>query len=202
MKEEKEGSKQSILVFCGSSLGSDPALANMARSLAAEIVKHNLRLIYGGGNVGLMGVIASEVLKLGGEVIGIIPEFLMYKEVGNLETTELHIVKSMHERKALMCDKTDYILAIPGGFGTLDELFEMLTWLQLGLHRKPIGILNFEGFFDPLLQQLEVMINKGLLKASNKELICLESFIDKIIPSLMAKEFAESDTWFLDRNLS
>lgn len=191
-----------LLLFCGSSTGNDQTIVDMANDLGAYLAKNNYRLIYGGGNVGLMGIIANSVLNNGGEVIGIIPEFLMTKEVGHVDVTELYIVKSMHERKALMCDKADLILAIPGGFGTFDELFEMLTWLQLGLHTKPIGLLNFNGFFDLLLNQLDHMVEKGFLRPSNKDLIIVDEQYESLINTLSKIKIEPDTKWFTDRNLS
>ncbi len=191
-----------ILLFCGSSTGNDPEIVDMARDLGKYLAEHKYRLIYGGGNVGLMGIIANSVMQHGGEVIGIIPEFLMVREVGHVEVTEFHVVKSMHERKALMCDKADLILAIPGGFGTFDELFEMLTWLQLGLHSKPIGLLNYKGFFDLLLKQLDLMVEKGFLRPSNKELITVNESYEALLNTLSTIKIEPDTKWFTDRNLS
>ncbi len=193
---------KNLLLFCGSSKGNDPAIAEMAYNLGKYLAENNFRLIYGGGNVGLMGIIANSVMQNGGEVIGIIPEFLMVREVGHVDVTEFHVVKSMHERKALMCDKADLILAIPGGFGTFDELFEMLTWLQLGLHSKPIGLLNFDGFFDLLLKQLDVMVDKGFLRPSNRELILVDNQFESLITTLNNIKMEVDTKWFTDRNLS
>ena len=193
---------KNLLLFCGSSKGNDPAIAEMAYNLGKYLAENNFRLIYGGGNVGLMGIIANSVMQNGGEVIGIIPEFLMVREVGHVDVTEFHVVKSMHERKALMCDKADLILAIPGGFGTFDELFEMLTWLQLGLHSKPIGLLNFDGFFDLLLKQLDVMVDKGFLRPSNRELILVDNQFESLMTTLNNIKMEVDTKWFTDRNLS
>lgn len=193
---------KNLLLFCGSSKGNDPAIAEMAYNLGKYLAENNFRLIYGGGNVGLMGIIANSVMQNGGEVIGIIPEFLMVREVGHVDVTEFHVVKSMHERKALMCDKADLILAIPGGFGTFDELFEMLTWLQLGLHSKPIGLLNFDGFFDLLLKQLDVMVDKGFLRPSNRELILVDNEYESLLTTLNNIKMEVDTKWFTDRNLS
>ena len=193
---------KNLLLFCGSSKGNDPAIAEMANNLGKYLAENNFRLIYGGGNVGLMGIIANSVMQNGGEVIGIIPEFLMVREVGHVDVTEFHVVKSMHERKALMCDKADLILAIPGGFGTFDELFEMLTWLQLGLHSKPIGLLNFDGFFDLLLKQLDVMVDKGFLRPSNRELILVKDNYIEMMEALSQLKMEVDTKWFTDRNLS
>jgi hypothetical protein len=191
-----------LLLFCGSSTGNDPEIVEMARDLGKFLAENKFRLIYGGGNVGLMGIIANSVMQNGGEVIGIIPEFLMVREVGHVEVTEFYVVKSMHERKALMCDKADLILAIPGGFGTFDELFEMLTWLQLGLHSKPIGLLNYKGFFDLLLKQLDLMVEKGFLRPSNKELILVNESYEALLNTLSKIKIEPDTKWFTDRNLS
>jgi len=193
---------KNVLLFCGSSKGNDPAIIDMANALGKYLAYNQYRLIYGGGNVGLMGIIANAVMQNGGEVIGIIPEFLMVREVGHVDVTEFHVVKSMHERKALMCDKADLILAIPGGFGTFDELFEMLTWLQLGLHTKPIGLLNFDGFFDLLLKQLDVMVEKGFLRPSNRELIKVDNQFETLLTTLNSMKIEVDTKWFTDRNLS
>ncbi len=191
-----------LLLFCGSSTGNDPEIVAMAKNLGKYLAEHKYRLIYGGGNVGLMGIIANSVMQHGGEVIGIIPEFLMVREVGHVEVTEFYVVKSMHERKALMCDKADLIVAIPGGFGTFDELFEMLTWLQLGLHTKPIGLLNFNGFFDLLLKQLDHMVEKGFLRPSNRELITVSEDYEELIKTISKMKIEPDTKWFTDRNLS
>ena len=131
-----------ICVFCGSSPGSRPEYRAAAEEMGAELVRKNVALVYGGGDVGLMGIIADAVLKAGGQVQGIIPENLMAREIGHKGLTKLHVVRSMHERKALMADLSDAFIAMPGGFGTLEEFFEVLTWTQLGLHAKPCGMLN------------------------------------------------------------
>jgi uncharacterized protein (TIGR00730 family) len=193
---------KNLLLFCGSSTGNDPEIVEMAKNLGKYLAEHEYRLIYGGGNVGLMGIIANSVMQNGGEVIGIIPEFLMVREVGHVEVTEFYVVKSMHERKALMCDKADLILAIPGGFGTFDELFEMLTWLQLGLHSKPIGLLNYKGFFDLLLKQLDLMVEKGFLRPSNKELMLVNESYEALLNTLSKIKIEPDTKWFTDRNLS
>lgn len=193
---------KNVLLFCGSSKGNDQQIVDMAYALGKYMAENKYRLIYGGGNVGLMGIIANSVMQHGGEVIGIIPEFLMVREVGHVDVTEFFVVKSMHERKALMCDKADLILAIPGGFGTFDELFEMLTWLQLGLHTKPIGLLNFNGFFDLLLKQLDHMVEKGFLRPSNRDLILVKEDYIEMMEALNQLKMDVDTKWFTDRNLS
>ncbi len=193
---------KSVLLFCGSATGNDPIIIEEAKALGVYLAKNNYRLIYGGGNIGIMGIVASSVMENGGQVIGIIPQFLMEKEVGKIDLTELHVVKSMHERKALMCDYADVVLALPGGFGTFDELFEMLTWLQLGLHSKPIGILNINGFYDFLLKQIDHLVETEFLKANNRDLLLVATTAEELLHKLNTVEIQQNDKWFRDRNLS
>ena len=160
-----------LCVFCGSSSGNRPIFAAEARELGKLMAHAGVGLVYGGGNVGLMGVLAQTVMDAGGEVIGVIPRSLEAKELAFRETTQLHIVGSMHERKALMADLADGFAALPGGFGTCDELFEILTWAQLGLHNKPVWLLNGSGFFTPLLAWLETLVEQGFVKQKNMRLL-------------------------------
>ena len=190
------------MVFCGSSTGNNLKLIEEVKLLARLLAENNIRLIYGGGNVGLMGIIASEMLANNGKVLGVIPEFLRFKETGDLPLTENVIVNSMHERKAYMCDQADYVITLPGGFGTMDEMFEMLTWLQLNLHAKPIGILNFEGFYNPLLLQLDQMLANGFLRSSNRELLIDAGNGSDLLTQLLATKLEPNDSWFRDRDLS
>ncbi len=155
---------KSIAVYCGAAHGANPFYADAARLLAAALVEHNIGLVYGGGKVGLMGVIADEVLRLGGEATGVIPKALVEREVGHAGLTRLFVVKDMHERKAMMADLAEGFIAMPGGFGTLEELFEMVTWAQLGIHAKPIGLLNTSGYFDDLLAFLDRSFAEGFIK--------------------------------------
>jgi uncharacterized protein (TIGR00730 family) len=166
---------KSLCVYCGSSVGVTPAYADAARALAKEMVDDNIALVYGGGNVGLMGVIADEVMRRGGEASGVIPKALLDKEVGHLGLTRLHIVKDMHERKALMAELSDGFIAMPGGIGTLEELFEVFTWSQLGFHSKPIGLLNARGFYDGLIAFLEHVVAQGFLKKQQATLLLHEA---------------------------
>jgi uncharacterized protein (TIGR00730 family) len=159
----------SVCVFCGSSVGNDPAFSEAAKELGRLLAKYDCTLIYGGGKVGLMGVLADEVLRNSGKVIGVIPHFLYQREVGHDSLTQLEIVQSMHERKKRMADLTDYFIALPGGWGTLDELAEILTWRQLNLVTAPVGILNTRSFFDPLLTQLDQMTTKGFVSSANSK---------------------------------
>jgi len=160
-----------ISVFCASSTGSRPEYRACAQELGAELVRRNIGLVYGGGNVGLMGAIADSVLQAGGEAIGVIPEHLMAREVGHKRLTKLHIVRSMHERKALMADLSHAFVALPGGFGTFEEFFEVLTWSQLGLHAKPCGVVNVLAYYTPLLAMLDHAVEEGFLKGQNRELV-------------------------------
>lgn len=162
---------KSLCVYCGSSIGASLAYADAARGLAKTIVEDNIELVYGGGNVGLMGVIADEVIRLGGEATGVIPKALMDREVGHGGLTRLHIVKDMHERKAMMADLSDGFIAMPGGIGTLEELFEVFTWSQLGLHDKPIGLLNVNSFYDGLITFLQHVVTERFLKAEQASLL-------------------------------
>jgi uncharacterized protein (TIGR00730 family) len=160
-----------ICVFCGSSPGSRPEYRAAAEEMAAELVRTKIGLVYGGGNVGLMGIIADAVLSAGREVQGVIPEHLMAREVGHRGLTKLHVVQSMHERKALMADLSDATNALPGGFGALEEFCEVVTWTQLGLHAKPCGILNVLGFYSPLLAMLDHAVEERFLKPENPALV-------------------------------
>lgn len=157
-----------ICVFCGANAGSCPVFADAARALGAALAARGLGLVYGGGNVGLMGTVADAALAAGGEVIGVIPATLVQRELAHEGLSALHVVGSMHERKALMADLSDAFVAMPGGYGTLDEFFEVLTWAQLDLHRKPSGLLNVEGYFDHLLRFLDRAVDEGLLQARNR----------------------------------
>jgi uncharacterized protein (TIGR00730 family) len=166
---------KALCVYCGSSPGATPLYAEAACALAKELVNDNIILVYGGGNIGLMGVIADEVLRLGGEVTGVIPKALLDKEVGHTGLTRLHIVKDMHERKAMMAELSDGFIAMPGGIGTLEELFEVLTWSQLGLHEKPIGLLNALGFYDGLTQFIRHLVTERFLRAEHAGLLMYEN---------------------------
>lgn len=165
-----------LCVFCGSSIGNNTIYAEAARELGQLISKTNSTLVYGGGNIGLMGILADEVLKTSGKVIGVIPDFLVKREVGHQGLTQLEIVSSMHERKKRMADLSDAFIAMPGGWGTLDELAEILTWKQLNLIQTQIGLLNINSFFDPLVDQMNKMVKEGFLQDINlKELVIAEN---------------------------
>ncbi|WP_019947821.1 LOG family protein [Hymenobacter aerophilus] len=160
---------KSVAVYCGSATGTNPAYQRQAEEMGRLLAERNLTLVYGGGRVGLMGVVADSVLAHGGQVVGVIPDFMMGKEIEHRGLTELHIVSSMHERKLLMAERAEAFVAMPGGYGTLEELFEVLTWGQLGLHHKPIGVLNVEGFYDHLLRALDHMADEDLLRRENRQ---------------------------------
>jgi uncharacterized protein (TIGR00730 family) len=160
---------KSVAVYCGSSSGTNELYQQQAQEMGRVLAERGLTLVYGGGRVGLMGAVADSVLRHGGRAIGIIPDFLMEREVEHRGLTELHVVKSMHERKLLMADLAEGFVAMPGGYGTLEELFEVLTWGQLGLHQKPVALLNVQGFYDHLLQALNHMVAEGLLRPENRQ---------------------------------
>ncbi len=173
-----------VCVFCGSSTGADTVYADSARETGKYLAESGHCLIYGGGNIGLMGILADEVLSSGGKVIGVIPDFLLNREVGHRGLTELIVVQSMHERKKRMADLADVFIALPGGWGTLEELAEILTWRQLGLIDQPIGLLNVESFFSPLVEQMKIMAAKGFLTPSNLQFLIVEKSPAKLLTML------------------
>ena len=177
-----------IAVFCGSSAGNDVAFENAAKAVGVYFAENNIELVFGGGKVGLMGIIADSVLAHGGKVTGVIPVFLEVKEIMHPNVTKMFVTDTMHERKKIMYDMSDAIIALPGGFGTLDELFESLTWSQLMLHTKPVGILNVAGFFDPLFEMVQKMVDKGFLKKINRDLMITDTDIEALIKKLRAFE--------------
>lgn len=162
---------KSLCVFCGSKTGSPPVYADAARQLGRIMAEEGLTLVYGGGHIGLMGVIADAVLEGGGTVIGVIPQALVDRELAHTRATEMHIVRTMHERKALMVEKSEAFVALPGGYGTGDELFEILTWAQLHIHHHPVGLLNCAGYFDSLLAWVDRMVADGFLTPDNRKLL-------------------------------
>lgn len=159
-----------ICIFCGAFNSNDPKVDSEVLSVMKDFRQKDIGLVYGGAAIGIMGKLANELVNLGGEVIGVIPRQLMNKEVAHAGLTKLHVVTDMHERKKMMYDLSDAFLIFPGGMGTLDEFFEILTWKQLGLHRKPIAILNINGYYDHLLKFIEQAIEKGLIRPENREL--------------------------------
>lgn len=166
---------KALCVYCGASEGVAPVYVEAAQALAGQLVNSGIALVYGGGKVGLMGVIADAVMRLGGNVTGVIPQALMAQEVGHPTVTRLHVVDDMHQRKAMMADLSDGFIAMPGGIGTLEELFEILTWSQLGLHYKPIGLLNVEGFYDGLITFLQHLVSQRFLQPAHAKLLMHEA---------------------------
>lgn len=172
---------KSITVFCGSSFGSNDIFKEQATLLGQTLAKQNIQLIYGGADVGLMGAVADGALNSGGKVIGVLPHFLQSKEIAHKQLTELILVETMHERKTKMNDLCDGVIVLPGGYGTLEEFFEMITWAQLGLHKKPIAILNIDGFYDDLIKLVQTMVDKGFLKQINREMLLIGDNIDELL---------------------
>lgn len=175
-----------MAVFCGSSTGNDPAFRQTCLELAGHLYEKRIGIVYGGGNIGLMGILADEMLRLGGEVIGVIPRKLVEIELAHNGLSRLHIVAGMHERKALMARLSDAFIVLPGGIGTMEEFFEMYTWLQLGYHHKPVALLNSLGFYDPLKGLLEHMVQEGFFKRSMYEKLILEKEPVKLLNRLLA----------------
>lgn len=192
---------KSICVFCGANFNGDEKLKIAINKLAELMVQQNISLIFGGGKVGVMGLIADAILQRGGKAIGVIPGFLMDKEVGHTGLTEMHVVENMHQRKQLMNELCDGIITLPGGFGTLEELFEVLTWLQLGLHNKPIGILNIGGFYDFLLKQMDVMVDQQFLKPANRKLVLTSADPQQLMEKMLHFHPEPDEVWFKNQNL-
>lgn len=183
-----ETSIRSLCVYCGSSTGHDPAHAEIARQVGALLAANGIRLVYGGGNIGLMGILADAVMAAGGTVLGVIPVGLFETEQGHRGITELIEVGSMHERKARMAAEAEGFLALPGGLGTLEELAEILTWAQLGIHAHPVGVLNTDGFWDPLLGFLDGAVEAGFMRPSNRARLRQIRSVDEILDVLGAGE--------------
>ncbi|MES2425965.1 MAG: TIGR00730 family Rossman fold protein [Bacteroidota bacterium] len=193
---------KSICIFCGANYNGNLALKEAVELLAEVMVSKNITLVFGGGKVGVMGIIADAILQRGGKAIGVIPQFLMDKEVGHTGLTEMHIVENMHQRKQLMNDLCDGIIMLPGGFGTLEEFFEVLTWLQLGLHRHPVGVLNVNGFYDNLLKQMDVMVEQRFLKPVNRQLVITSADAIELVDLMEKVKIEPDEVWFKNRNLS
>jgi len=185
----------SITVFCGSNSGTDPIFTSRAFALGQTLAQLNTRLVYGGAKIGMMGAVADGALSGGGKVIGVIPWFLRKKEVAHENLTELIMVESMHERKLKMYELSDGVIALPGGFGTLEELFEMLTWAQLGLHKKPIGILNIAGYYDALSALIQTMTDLGFLKESNRKMLLTSDDIEDLLSQMKNYVAPEVGKW-------
>jgi hypothetical protein len=186
---------RNVAVYCGSSSGVHPRHAEDARALARIFVENGINLVNGGGSIGLMGVMADEVLALGGEAIGVIPRMLKEKEVAHKGLTELIVVEDMHARKLTMVNLSDAFIALPGGFGTMDELFETLTWGQLHLHRKPVIVYNPDGFYDSLFAQADLMVREGFLQPSARSLLLEATALSELLPRLVGHRHPEIDKW-------
>ena len=184
-----------VCVFCGSSSGTRQEFGAAARRLAAELVARGITLVYGGGRVGLMGLLADSVLDGGGQVIGVIPRAMVDREIAHERLTELHVVESMHQRKAMMADLSDAFIALPGGFGTFEEFCEAVTWTQLGLHDKPCGLLNVAAFYDPLLALFDRAVADGLLKPQNRRIVVAETDPAALLEILTRPAEAPEPKW-------
>jgi len=182
---------KNILVYCGASVGFDEIYKNTAIAAGKLLVEKNKTLVYGAGSVGIMGIIADAVLENGGEVIGVIPSFMEKFEVQHKGLTQIHIVETMHQRKQLMAEISDAVIALPGGWGTLDELFEILTWKQLGLHQMPVGLLNVNGFYDPLIEMIHKMVKEGFLKQTNLDMLMIDDNLESLINRMEQAEYPD-----------
>jgi uncharacterized protein (TIGR00730 family) len=176
---------RSVCVFCGSSVGAGAEFAASAREVGMVLAARGLELVYGAGHIGLMGILADAALAGGGRVVGVIPQAMVERELARRGLSELHVVRTMHERKALMADRAWAFLALPGGFGTADELFEILTWAQLGLHVKPVGLLNVAGFFDPLLAWLDRAVEEGFLREQHRQILLVDDRPERLLDALL-----------------
>jgi uncharacterized protein (TIGR00730 family) len=186
---------KAVCVYCGSSNGARPIYAEAAKAFGRALVQNNLSLVYGGGRVGLMGLIADEVLAAGGRAVGVIPELLLAKEVGHTDLTELIVVPDMHERKKKMADLSDAFVAMPGGVGTFEEFFEVYTWAQLGYHQKPVGLLDVNGYYDPLMSMLRHTVEEGFMRAPYLDIIQVAAGPDEMIAKLSAYIPPAHDKW-------
>ncbi len=185
-----------ICVYCGSSRGNNEVYRNMAVDLGETFAKKNIELIYGGGRVGLMGIIAETIMQHGGRVVGIIPHFLNDTEgIAFDSISEVHITDSMHTRKAMMYERADGFIALPGGYGTLDEVFETVTWAQLGLHQKPIGILNTNGYYNHLVAHLDVMVRDGFLSQKNRNMLLIADNLNDLLQQMQNYQAPDGNKW-------
>jgi uncharacterized protein (TIGR00730 family) len=189
----------SLCVFCGSSPGAEPAFSEAAANLGRELADRGIRVVYGGGSVGLMGVLADAALEAGGDVLGVITEALLDREVGHRGLTTLEVVSTMHERKALMADEAGAFVMLPGGFGTFDEFFEAVTWTQLGIHAKPCGVLDVGGYFEPLRTFLDSATDQRFVSTEHRALVRFATSPDELLASLSDWEPVSAGKW-LDRD--
>jgi uncharacterized protein (TIGR00730 family) len=186
---------RSLCVFCGSNRGSDPAYAYVARDFGVLLAKSNIALVYGGGHVGLMGIVADAVLAGGGKAIGVIPRMLWDREVGHRNLTELHVVETMHDRKAMMASLSDAFVALPGGLGTLEEIFEVWTWAQLGIHRKPLGFLDANSFYEPLLTFLDRAVDAQFIRPQYRSMAIVDVDPASLLRRLSEYDAPVVETW-------
>lgn len=184
-----------VCVYCGSSVGNQPIYREMAEAMGALLARRGIGLVYGGGNVGLMGVIADAALAGGGEVIGVIPRSLADREIAHGGVTDLRVVDSMHTRKALMAELSDAFIAMPGGVGTFEEFFEAVTWTQLGVHRKPCGLLNVGGFYAPLAAFIDQAVTEGFIKPIHRAMIVVDDNPERLLNSLATLELPDVPKW-------
>jgi len=184
-----------ITVFCGSSPGTESIYEEQAYALGKTLAQRHIGLVYGGAKVGLMGAVANGVMENNGEAIGVLPHFLSSKEIAHEHLSELILVETMHERKTKMHELCDGVITLPGGFGTMEELFEMLTWAQLGLHQKPIGILNVNGFYDELIALIQTMVDNGFLKPVNQQMLLVDATIDGLLEKMQSYVAPEVAKW-------
>lgn len=189
---------KSITVFCGASAGTDPVFVTIARVVGATLAARGIRVIYGGACIGVMGAVADAALETGGRVTGVIPHFLRSREVAHYGLTDLIITDTMHERKMKMQELCDGFIALPGGFGTLEELFEVLTWAQLGLHRKPIGLLNVDGYYDSLIAMADDMVARGFLKKTYRDMLLVSDDIGDLLHQMTQYKAPEVEKWLTD----
>jgi len=184
---------KSVCVYCGSNSGQNPAFVDTARSVGAALAGRGIEIVYGGGRVGLMGELADAALAAGGRVQGVIPEFLALKEIAHLELTDLHVVRSMHARKALMVQLSEAFIALPGGIGTMEEMFEVWTWAQLGHHTHPVGLLNVDGYYDDLVAFLDRMCREGFLADNHRRALIVSDRIDTLLDAFETYEAPPAD---------
>jgi uncharacterized protein (TIGR00730 family) len=187
-----------LCIFCGSAVGARSSYTEAAQLLGTLLAERGIGLVYGGGNVGLMGVIADTVMAAGGAVIGVMPRNLIAREIGHAGITELRVVDTMHQRKALMADLSSAFIAMPGGYGTFDEFFEVVTWTQLGLHRKGCGLLNIDGYYDPFVAMLDRAVTEGFIKPENRALVLDDASPERLLDRVLAFHPPATEKW-LDR---
>ena len=192
---------KNICVFCGSNMGTRDVYRDAARALGNEMARRGLKLVYGGSNIGLMGVVADAVLEAGGQVIGVMPEHLAAKEISHANLTELRVVGTMHERKALMAELADGFIALPGGFGTFDEFCEIVTWAQLGLHQKPCAMLNVAGYYDAMIAMFDHAVHEGFVRNTHRQMLILSADISKLLDRMQNYQAPQIPKWITRADL-